>query len=243
MYDFKPIDKSYAAEDVFNQLKQAILSGDLKKEDKLPSERELSKLFNVSRNVVREAIRGLQASVFIDIKCGPFGGAFVRENSGNLLESGISALYISNKLTISEVGKVRQFIEPQIARLATLNVNDDYRRRLEIALEQENQPVASIDDYMQKLTAVHLILAQMCDNEIFKTMLSALISLTHQIIKDLPPAQVYSLHRAGEHDHIVASVVLGDPEGAEKSMKRHGNCFGEAFIKTGNASSDQSGRN
>lgn len=233
MHDFEPIDKSHATEEVLYQLKNAIYSGYLKKGDKLPSERELTRLFSVSRGVVREAIRGLQASGFIEIKHGPFGGAIVKENSGNLLESGISTLYFSNNLTVSEVGQVRQFIEPQIARLATLNVNDEYRKKLEIALYQEKQSFASIDDYIQKLTEIHLILAEMCGNEIFRNMLIAIISLTHKIIKVLSPEEVNFLHNTGEHDDIVASVLMGDPEGAEKSMALHSNCFSEALIKTG----------
>ena len=243
MNNFEPINKLDATEEVFNQLKNAILLGDLRKGDKLPSERELVKLFNVSRGVVREAIRGLKATGFVEIKQGPLGGAFVREKSGNLLESGLSALYRSKKLTISEVGQVRRFIEPQIARLATLNVNDEYREKLESALYQEKQSFVSTDDYIQKLTAIHLILAEMCGNEIFKSMLIALTSLTHQIVKALSPDNVYSLHRTGEHDNIVASVLLGDPDGAEKSMILHSNGFGEAFIKTENIFSAQSSRN
>jgi hypothetical protein len=65
--------------------------------------------------------------------------------------------------------------------LATLNVNDEYREKLEFALVQENQ--------------------------------------------------------------AVVSVLLGDPEGAEKSMIFHSSCFGEAFIKTEKSVSEQSGRN
>lgn len=243
MHDFEPINKLDATEEVFNQLKKAIFSGDLRKGDKLPSERELAKLFNVSRGVVREAIRALKTTGFVEIKQGPLGGAFVREKTGNLLESGLSALYHSNKLSISEVGHVRQFIEPQIARLATLNVNDEYREQLETALYQEKQPFVSTDDYIQKLTAVHLILAEMCGNEIFKTMLVVLTSLTHQIVKALSPDEVYSLHPTGDHDKIVASVLLGDPEGAEESMALHSSCFGEAFIKTVNISPFQPSRN
>lgn len=243
MHYFEPLKNSYTTDEVFNQLKNAILCGHVRKGEKLPSERELAKLFTVSRGAVREAIRGLQESGFIEIKHGPFGGAIVKENSGNLLESGISTLYFSNNLTISEVGRFRQFIEPQIARLAALNVTDDYRRRLESALDIEKRTDASIDEYIQRLTAIHLIIAEMCDNGILKNMLNALISLTHQIIKVLSPEVVYSLHRAGEHDHIVTSVLIGDPEGAEKSMSLHSNSFSEAFIKIGKVSHHPSNQN
>jgi DNA-binding FadR family transcriptional regulator len=234
MHDFAPIKQSHATEEVFDQLKYAILRGDLRKGDKLPSEKELMKLFDVSRGVIREAIRGLQVSGFIEIKQGPLGGHFVKDNSGSLLESSLSTLFISNKLTISEVSGVRQFIEPQIARLASLNVNEAYRKKLECALAQESQPFFSIDERIQKLTAIHVILAEMCDNGVLKNMLLVLISLTHQIIKGLSAEEAYALHPAGEHDNIVVSVLRGDSNAAEQSMALHSNCFGDAFIQSGN---------
>jgi GntR family transcriptional regulator, transcriptional repressor for pyruvate dehydrogenase complex len=79
MHYFEPINKLHTTEEVLYQLKNAILGGYLKKGDKLPSERELAKLFNVSRGVVREAIRGLQASGFIEIMYGPYGGGICQE--------------------------------------------------------------------------------------------------------------------------------------------------------------------
>ncbi len=81
MFSFQPIKQSNATEEVLGQLKEAILRGTIKEGEKLPSERELSSFFNVSRGVVREAIRGLKATGFVEIKQGPLGGAFVKEIS------------------------------------------------------------------------------------------------------------------------------------------------------------------
>jgi DNA-binding FadR family transcriptional regulator len=230
MHAFVPIKQSKATEEVLTQLKEAILRGAFKEGDKLPSERELTEQFNVSRGVVREAIRALQVTGFVEIKQGPLGGAFVKEFSFGLLDTGFSDLYFSDKLSITEIVQVRKFIEPEVARLATLNINDKYRRELEKALEQEHQAYQSPDDLMNKLTTVHFILAEMCDNRLFEGMIIAIISLTRRIIRALLE-DLLSLHGAGEHDDIVKAVIAGNPEAAQKAMALHSMNFGNAFIQ------------
>jgi len=230
MFSFQPIKQSNATEEVLGQLKEAILRGTIKEGEKLPSERELSSFFNVSRGVVREAIRGLKATGFVEIKQGPLGGAFVKEISLGLLETGFTDLFFANKLSIAEILDVRQYIEPEIARLAALNVNDQYRKKLEIALAQEYQPFESPDDLLNKLTAVHFILAEMCGNRLFEGMISAIISLNHRIIKSLLE-ELLKGHGTGEHDEIVKAVIAGDPEAARKAMARHASNFKRVFLE------------
>lgn len=230
MHSFIPIKQSRATDEVLGQLKEAILRGAFQEGDKLPSERELTEQFNVSRGVVREAIRALQVTGLVEIKQGPLGGAFVKEFTFGLLNTGFSDLYFSNRLTITEVVRVRQFIEPEVARLATLNINDSYRTKLEEALQQEREPYASRDDLMKKLTEVHFILAEMCGNRLFQGMIIAIISLTRRIIK-VELEDLLSLHAAGEHDEIVHAVIAGDQEAAKVAMTLHSQKFGDGFIK------------
>ena len=229
MHSFHPIKQLNATEAVLGQLKDSILKGAIKEGEKLPSERELSNAFNVSRGVVREAIRGLKSTGFVEIKQGPLGGAFVKEISLGLLETGFTDLFFANKLTVAEILDVRQHNEPEIARLAALNVNDEYRKKLENALAEENQPFESPDDLLKKMTAVHFILAEMCGNRLFEAMISAII-LNHRIIKTLLK-KLLKLHGSGKHDEIVEAVIAGDPEAAQKSMARHVSDFRSVFLK------------
>ncbi|WP_419662131.1 transcriptional regulator, GntR family [Desulfosarcina variabilis str. Montpellier] len=229
MYSFQPIKQTKATDEVLEQLKESIIKGMIKEGEKLPSERALSNVFNVSRGVVREAIHGLKATGFVEIKQGPLGGTFVKEISLELLETGFTDLFFANKLTIAEILDVRQYIEPEIARLAALNVNDDYRKALNIALAEENQPFVSPDDLLNKLTAVHFILAEMCGNRLFEGMISAII-LNRRIIKTLLK-KLLKLHGTGGHDEIVQAVIAGDPEAALKAMARHVSDFRSVFLK------------
>ena len=59
MPSFKPIKQSRVSGEVAEQLKQSILLGQFEAGDKLPSERDLSNQFQVSRIAIREALRFL----------------------------------------------------------------------------------------------------------------------------------------------------------------------------------------
>jgi GntR family transcriptional repressor for pyruvate dehydrogenase complex len=71
---FKPIKQFRISEEVLSQLKESILLGKFKSGEKLPSERELTEEFQVSRGVVREAIRILEITGFVTMRQGPTGG-------------------------------------------------------------------------------------------------------------------------------------------------------------------------
>ena len=79
MPKFIPIKPLRASEGIVDQLKKAILKGEFTPGQKLPSERELSEMFQASRVVVREALRTLELSGFVSIRQGPHGGAYVQQ--------------------------------------------------------------------------------------------------------------------------------------------------------------------
>ena len=230
MLALKPIRQVRASEEVLSQLKEAILRGLLKAGDKLPSERELTENFQVSRGVIREAIRVLEATRFVTIKQGPAGGAYVNEMNFERLSGGFLDLYLANKLTIPELNQVRLHIEPEVARLAALRVNEAFRRRLEDALKGERVPFKSHEDRMKKLTDVHFILAEMCGNYLFEAIVNAMIKLTHQIVAAVRPEDHNALHPVGEHDRIADAVMKGDPAGAKAAMTKHLTKFSKSLL-------------
>ncbi|WP_419660462.1 GntR modulated AMP-dependent synthetase and ligase [Desulfosarcina variabilis str. Montpellier] len=84
--------------------------------------------------------------------------------------------------------------------------------------------------FMDKLTAVHFILAEVCGNRLFEGIIKSIIYLTHRIVKTLL-ADLLRLHGVGEHDDIVEAVLKGDPEAAATAMALHGKKFGDVFLE------------
>lgn len=230
MADFKPIKQSRVSEQVLDQLKEAILLGKFKSGDKLPSERELTMEFQVSRGVIREAIRVLEITGFIVIRQGQNGGAFVTDLSFDHLGNAFLDLFLSNKLSIPEIVQVRHYIEPEIARLAAIHSNDIDKKRLKEAQDLE---FIEWNTYMERVTyfqKVHLVLAEICGNHFFEAISKSMLRLTREIVEAVEPDHE-RLHEPGEHGEIIATVIAGDPDGAQMQMKRHLDKFCANLVK------------
>ena len=225
MPNFKPIKQPRISEEVFNQLKEAILSNDFRAGDKLPSERDLAEQFQVSRVAIREAIRALENTGFVSIRQGATGGAYVTDLTFEQLASACIDLFLANKISIHELHKVRILIEPEVARLATLNATPEYTKRLLGAFEAEHPPGASLTEDIASATKVHFILAEMCGNRFLEAIVNSVIKLNAKILEEIKPNPPYSIHPPGLHRPIVEAVLSGDPEAASEAMRSHAAVF------------------
>jgi GntR family transcriptional regulator, transcriptional repressor for pyruvate dehydrogenase complex len=73
---FKPLEKKRYSEKIADLIQDKILLDHLEVGTSLPSEKDLSTEFQVSRSVIREALRILEVSGLVKIKKGPSGGIF-----------------------------------------------------------------------------------------------------------------------------------------------------------------------
>ncbi|HTY22792.1 MAG TPA: FadR/GntR family transcriptional regulator [Desulfomonilaceae bacterium] len=230
MRTFRPIRPSRISEEVTEQIKQSILFGDFKAGDKLPPERLLAGEFQVSRVAVREALRHLEKSGFIETRQGATGGTFVTDLSFAHLADAFLDLLLAGKITIPELVGVRILIEPQMARLAATKVTPKYAKQLKEALASEKQVPQSLVEDLEIKTAVHFILAEMSGNGFFEALIRSLMGLTRRVVLDVQP-DTGVVHPAGMHHPIVEAVLAGNEEAAYAAMKKHTIEFGQNFIK------------
>lgn len=228
---FSPVRQLRVFEEIVVQLKESILTGRFKPGDKLPSERELVEQFQASRVAIREALRTLENSGFIETRQGVNGGAYVTDLSFEFLANAFVDLFLADKISIPELHRVRLIIEPEIARLAALAVTPEFTQRLTKALEAEEVPTSSLLEDIKIKTAVHYILAEMCGNRFFEGIMRSSMKLTHTLIQMVNPAPPYAMHPAGMHRPIVEAVSAGDPEASSIAMHKHTVEFGEVLIK------------
>ncbi|MDD5010387.1 MAG: FadR/GntR family transcriptional regulator [Syntrophorhabdaceae bacterium] len=230
MQKFKPIKQFRISDEVTEQLKQSILAGYFKTGDKLPSERELAEQFQVSRIVIREALRALANAGFLVIRQGVAGGTFVTDLTFENLSNAFIDLFLAEKISIPELVQMRTFVEPEIARLATLHIDRKHARHLKEALEAEELPTRTLVEDLDRKTAVHYILAEVCGNHFFEALERSLMALTRQVIHVVEPEPPFTLHPAGMHRPIVEVVLERNPDMAAEAMKRHAIEFGENLI-------------
>jgi GntR family transcriptional regulator, transcriptional repressor for pyruvate dehydrogenase complex len=230
LHNFKPIKQPRISEEVFNQLKEAILSNTFRAGDKLPSERDLAEQFQVSRVAIREAIRALENNGFVSIRQGAAGGAFVTDLTFEQLDNACLDLFLANKISIQELQRVRIIIEPEVARLATLNATPEFAKRLQEAFEAEHPPGASLTEDIASATKIHFFLAEMCGNRFLEAIVNSVIKLNAKILEEIKPNPPYSIHPPGLHRPIVEAVLSRDPMAAYEAMKNHATIFYENLI-------------
>lgn len=155
---FDQVRQGRISDNIVNQIKNAIFTGIYRSGDKLPSESEFKKLFNVSRVAIREAMRSLQEMAFVTIKRGASGGAFVAQMGTRSVSDSLSNMLRLGKISISDIWEFRILVEPSISRLAAKRRNDWDIRQMEDmvsirekAVKSGKAPIVSNIDFHQAI--------------------------------------------------------------------------------------------
>jgi GntR family transcriptional regulator, transcriptional repressor for pyruvate dehydrogenase complex len=155
------------------QIARMILEQQLQVGSKLPSERRLAADLGVSRTVVREAIRLLEARSLVEVHSG--SGVFVRGISPAPVTESIDRLLSSTITDVSfqDVQAVRSVLEVATAGLAAEHATERDLARIEDGLERmlhANTVKAQVEaDY-----DFHLAIARATHNQVFVLLLQAL---------------------------------------------------------------------
>lgn len=83
-------DRTGAADQVLNDLRSRILSGQFARGTRLPSEKELAGHYEVSAPTIREAVRALSAIGLVEVRHG--SGSYVTADASSLMTSAMTAV-------------------------------------------------------------------------------------------------------------------------------------------------------
>jgi DNA-binding FadR family transcriptional regulator len=221
---FQPKRVRRPREQVELQIRNAILSGDFKVGDRLPSEAELAKGFAVSRSTVREALRALSAAGLISTSPGATGGSFVEGIDHHSLaerlgESVVNVVHLGT-LSYSEVAEVRSMLEIPSARLAARNHTEDHLERLREIIEREKSITYTDPDVPGLNASFHQALADASGNR----MLAALVSALHRVtnpLSYLDSSPEFGRESVIHHMRIFSAIRKRDEEDAVAAMQEH----------------------
>src|ERR671931_101438 len=135
----RAIKKIRIHEEVVAQIHELIKGGRLKAGDQLPSERELSETFKVSRTSVREALRALETKGLIISRTGM--GNFVADLPVESLVAPLAKLLIEEKTALADIFELRKLIEPHIAALAAERATQKAIERMKRLLDKQSEQV------------------------------------------------------------------------------------------------------
>ena len=224
---FRPVTPKRAFDDISDQIKRLIYSGELKPHDRLPSERELAEQFSTGRMSVREALRILEESGFVSIKQGADGGIFVKELDSTGMTKSLSGLINVGSLTIQEIKEARIAIESIILetgikrftkrQLEALKSNIHDCEKFYKSRKKEEYPNFSDE----QLGRFHVLIAETSKNRLYKYFLTSLLDLyANQIIQYIPDSAEYARHLE-QHRNIYEAIKAKDITLAKKAIEEH----------------------
>jgi len=221
---FTPVKNTKVYEQVIEQIKYMITSGELKQGDKLPPERELVEKFQVSRTSIREALRALQIIGLIECRQG--GGNYIRDSFEDNLIEPLSLMFVLQNSKNIEILELRKILEIETARLAAEKISSDEIIRLgEIIDEMKNSPIEEFNVKLDK--EFHFIIAKASGNNLIISILKAVSSLMDSFIKEAREAIINKDENKESllehHTNIYNALANHDAKKAEKVMKDHMN--------------------
>ncbi|WP_405793960.1 FadR/GntR family transcriptional regulator [Streptomyces sp. NBC_01506] len=205
------------------QLGQMIVSGDLGADRPLVPE-EIGQRFEVSRTVVRESLRVLEAKGLVSAR--PNVGTRVRPVSDwNLLDADIiewRAFGPQRDDQRRELSELRWTIEPLAARLAAGHGREDVQQRLADMVEIMGHAIAQGDSitFSRADAEFHSLLIQLAGNRMLEH-LSGIVSAALQVSGGPVtgcdrPTDASLAH----HARIVEALAAGDAQAAESAMRQ-----------------------
>jgi GntR family transcriptional repressor for pyruvate dehydrogenase complex len=199
-----------------------ISSGAWKPGFRLPPERELSEAFGVSRTVVREAVKALEARGVLESTAG--SGVSVRLADFNMVSRSLQTyMQLSNRVDFEiRLNEVRRVLEVEMVALAASRITSEQMTQLRQICKQMREGKNTAKQMAELDFRLHVTLAEATQNDLFKVLLAPLIhQLRDQIIltwEDFPRPvdEVFDQHEA-----IVTAVQNGDADAARQAMTKH----------------------
>lgn len=177
--ELEPINKSSLSKQVADQLQEAILDGSLKADDRLPTEDELSKRFQVSRPTIREALKRLAAKNLIRSRRGPTGGTFVNHLGADELSDQLTTaatLFVSmNQISLEEVSFTRLALEKLCCERACLNRNEEDLAQMAAELSSQQDKSISPEEFCAADVRFHRSIAEATGNRMLSFIMYTLI--------------------------------------------------------------------
>jgi len=201
---------------VFNEISSMIKSGEYPVGSRLPTERELSEKFGVSRPTIREAIIALEAKEEVSVKTG--SGVYVL--GGNLLNDDFS-----REISAFEILEARVLLEGEAAALAAKVITKDELAALEIALKKIEAEDLRGDTSPNADREFHSIISKATKNRVISKQISYLWDIQDNLDHIKTARQTVCRKeretRVPDHKRIYDALAAGNANLARTAMRSH----------------------
>jgi GntR family transcriptional repressor for pyruvate dehydrogenase complex len=222
---FAPVRMRRAFEAVCDQIRQQVADGVLSAGDRLPSERELSEQFGVSRSGVREALRSLEMAGMVEALTGINGGFYIKQAHPEGITQAVRDMVALNQVPVSDVTEARILLMSLAIRLACGRATEEDFRAIEDDIERfavlvkQGKPVRD----SALITEFYRLIARATHNEVIVMLIDALSEILRTLIArlDAPPqSNVVQVRRK-----VLRLMREGDADKASAALAKHLNAL------------------
>jgi DNA-binding FadR family transcriptional regulator len=211
---------------VINEVGRAIVAGEMPVGTNLPNDAEMMDRFGVSRTVLREALKTLEAKGLVEARA-KVGTRVLPQSRWNLFDRQVLAwkLECSPSLVFLQSFQiVRESLEVQSARLAALHRESEHIRLLNYWMNQRILMTHQPEPFALAEFEIHRVVAEASGNPFLRASTAIMeFGVAHGVLSLLAadrtaPPQGLAEDRAKPYEALIRSIDRGDPEIAASIM-------------------------
>lgn len=212
---------------VAEQVRDAILAGDLAPGVPLPTERELAAQFGVSRQTVREALRALQTQGLISGggRTSPLRSTVAAEAPSGPVREALGNLLRLQRVSLADLVEVRCALEVAALERAPTDPRGAQLTHAREAVAEMSRAEVTVEAFDDADVRFHLALVAFSGNEamhlIMLAVRDAIASHLLDSLRQLPHRQPALAKLAAEHAAILQAVQAGDGTRAGELLRGH----------------------
>lgn len=225
-----PIVTQHVADHVVDRLVTAVALGVYVPQQQLPTERELASMLGVSRTSVRDALKQLTDTGYLEVRRGRTGGYFVLSDWGPSSAERVRRHLVPNWSEFEHLFDARTLVEPLIARTAAERCTDEDRAAMASALAAY-LAASDHDASRQADSLLHRTIAEATHNPLLVGLsvdLRTKVSLNLGAEPYTEDVRQTAIHQHGE---LVRAVCEGRGDEAAE-IARHHFALSETLIRT-----------
>jgi DNA-binding FadR family transcriptional regulator len=152
-------------EQIADELRALIVSGELSEGDSLGHEPDLVERFGVSRPSLREALRILEAEGLITVVRGVLGGVIVHEPNERMTARTAALVLQARNVTLGDVHEARSIIEPAAVRILASTRRRAVVKELRVLVEAQRSVLEDPEAFGQANARFHERLVALAGNQ------------------------------------------------------------------------------
>jgi GntR family transcriptional regulator, transcriptional repressor for pyruvate dehydrogenase complex len=214
-----PIDRAGITELVVQRIKDLLAQGDLKAGSRLPPERELAELLNISRPSLRTALKAL--SVMGIIRAKPGAGTYIAESLPEIFSEPMHFMTLINNTSVEELFEARRIIEAGLAELAAERASSDDIQSLTSEIEGMRSAIDDPENFLKHDVAFHRVMGHVANNKLMSGIMDTIAQLLFHIRRQ-SITNASSLKEAIDwHQKILDAIRKHDPKRAKDMLAAH----------------------